>query len=78
MKGRNVNLLIRRFYSLRQCIISPHREIRIMGLRALRLLVEGPDDVEIMMVHQLDIFSARYNIDSNYSIIMLITYITEL
>jgi rapamycin-insensitive companion of mTOR len=30
-----------------------------MGLRALRLLVEGPNDVEIMMIHQLDIFSAR-------------------
>lgn len=45
--------------SLRQCIISPNREIRILGLRALRLLVEGPNDVEIMMVHQLDIFSAR-------------------
>lgn len=30
-----------------------------MALRALRLLVEGPNDVETMMVHQLDIFTAR-------------------
>lgn len=30
-----------------------------MGLRALRLLVEGPDDVEMMMVYQMDIFCAR-------------------
>ncbi|GAN00739.1 cytosolic regulator pianissimo [Mucor ambiguus] len=45
--------------SLRQCIISPHREIRIMGLRALRLLVEGTDDVKMMMVYQMDIFCAR-------------------
>lgn len=44
---------------LRQCIISPNREIRIMALRALRMLVEGPDDVKIMMIHQIDIFSAR-------------------
>ncbi|GAA5806120.1 hypothetical protein HPULCUR_011649 [Helicostylum pulchrum] len=44
---------------LRQCIVSPNREIRIMALRALRLLVEGPNDVEIMMIHQLDIFSTR-------------------
>lgn len=47
------------FYSLRQCIVSPNREIRIMALRALRLLVEGPNDVEIMMIHQIDIFSTR-------------------
>ncbi|RCI05307.1 hypothetical protein CU098_010819 [Rhizopus stolonifer] len=44
---------------LRQCIISPHREIRIMGLRALRLLVEGPEDVERIMSYQLDIFCVR-------------------
>lgn len=30
-----------------------------MALRALRMLVEGPDDVKIMMIHQIDIFSAR-------------------
>lgn len=30
-----------------------------MGLRALRLLVEGPDDVKMMMVYQMDIFCAR-------------------
>lgn len=55
--GLHVEILS--LFSLRQCIISPDREIRIMGLRALRLLVEGPDDVEMMMIHQLDIFCAR-------------------
>lgn len=55
----NLIFCITFFFSLRQCIISPHREIRIMALRALRLLVEGPNDVEIMMIHQIDIFSTR-------------------
>ena len=31
-----------------------------MGLRALRLLVEGPDDIKLMMDYQIDIFSMRY------------------
>ncbi|CEI92483.1 hypothetical protein RMCBS344292_06740 [Rhizopus microsporus] len=44
---------------LRQCIVSPTKEIRIMGLRALRLLVEGPDDIKLMMDYQIDIFSMR-------------------
>lgn len=31
-----------------------------MGLRALRLLVEGSDDIKLMMDYQIDIFSMRY------------------
>lgn len=30
-----------------------------MGLRALRLLVEGPEDVKMMMDYQIDIFCTR-------------------
>ncbi|KAI9485740.1 MAG: Rapamycin-insensitive companion of mTOR, N-term-domain-containing protein [Benjaminiella poitrasii] len=44
---------------LRRCIVSLHREIRMMGLRALRLLVEGPEDVKIMMDYHLDLFCTR-------------------
>lgn len=46
-------------YSLRQCIASPSREIRVMSLRTIRHLVEGPEDVELMMKMQMDIFIAR-------------------
>ncbi|KAG0742053.1 hypothetical protein G6F57_008738 [Rhizopus arrhizus] len=44
---------------LRQCIVSPTKHIRIMGLRALRLLVEEPNDIKLMMDYQIDIFSVR-------------------
>lgn len=46
--------------SLRQCIASPNREVRLVALRTLRHLVEGPSDVEIMMNMQIDIFIIRY------------------
>ncbi|ORZ19033.1 Rapamycin-insensitive companion of mTOR, N-term-domain-containing protein [Absidia repens] len=44
---------------LRQCIASPNREIRVLGLRALRHLVNDQTDVELMMQMQLDIFIVR-------------------
>ncbi|KAI8987675.1 Rapamycin-insensitive companion of mTOR, N-term-domain-containing protein [Mycotypha africana] len=44
---------------LRRCIVSPYREIRLQGLRALRLLVEGPNDVQQIMAFQIDIFCVR-------------------
>ncbi|KAI8088648.1 Rapamycin-insensitive companion of mTOR, N-term-domain-containing protein [Halteromyces radiatus] len=44
---------------LRQCIASPHREVRVLGLRALRHLVDDPVDVELMMQMQIDIFIVR-------------------
>ncbi|KAI9257881.1 Rapamycin-insensitive companion of mTOR, middle domain-containing protein [Sporodiniella umbellata] len=44
---------------LRQCIVSPTKHIRIMGLRALRLLVEEPNDIKIMMDYHIDLFSVR-------------------
>ncbi|KAI7903798.1 Rapamycin-insensitive companion of mTOR, N-term-domain-containing protein [Cokeromyces recurvatus] len=44
---------------LRQSMVSPYKEIRIMVLRALRLLVEGPEDVEMMIYYHLDVFCAR-------------------
>ncbi|RCH97274.1 hypothetical protein CU098_004610, partial [Rhizopus stolonifer] len=46
-------------FCLRQCVVSPTKHIRIMGLRALRLLVEEPDDIKIMMDYQIDLFSVR-------------------
>ncbi|KAI9498276.1 Rapamycin-insensitive companion of mTOR, middle domain-containing protein [Zychaea mexicana] len=44
---------------LRQCIAGPNREVRVMSLRNLRHLVEGPADVKIMMDMQIDIFIVR-------------------
>ncbi|KAF7728197.1 hypothetical protein EC973_006591 [Apophysomyces ossiformis] len=44
---------------LRQCIASPHGEIRVMGLRTLRHLVEEPADVELMVHMQIDVFIVR-------------------
>ncbi|KAI7853777.1 Rapamycin-insensitive companion of mTOR, middle domain-containing protein [Circinella umbellata] len=44
---------------LRQCIAGPNREVRVMSLRNLRHLVEGPTDVKIMMDMQIDIFIVR-------------------
>ncbi|SAL99279.1 hypothetical protein [Absidia glauca] len=44
---------------LRQCIASPNKEIRVLGLRALRHLVDDQTDVELMMQMQIDIFIVR-------------------
>ncbi|KAI9307439.1 Rapamycin-insensitive companion of mTOR, N-term-domain-containing protein [Cunninghamella echinulata] len=44
---------------LRLCIASPNREIRVLGLRALRHLVDDQSDVELMMQMQMDIFIVR-------------------
>ncbi|CAO3591777.1 unnamed protein product [Absidia cylindrospora] len=44
---------------LRQCIASPNTEVRVLGLRALRHLVDDQFDVELMMQMQIDIFIVR-------------------
>ncbi|KAI7866417.1 Rapamycin-insensitive companion of mTOR, N-term-domain-containing protein [Spinellus fusiger] len=44
---------------LRQCIASPTKEVRIMALRTLRHLVEGPADVELIVQMQVGVFITR-------------------
>ncbi|KAI9321769.1 Rapamycin-insensitive companion of mTOR, middle domain-containing protein [Dichotomocladium elegans] len=44
---------------LRQCIASPSREVRVMSMRALRHLVEGPEDVKLMVKLQIYVFIIR-------------------
>ncbi|ORX62115.1 hypothetical protein DM01DRAFT_1298682 [Hesseltinella vesiculosa] len=52
---------------LRQCIASPNRELRVLGFRALRHLVNEAFDVEVMMQLHMDIFIVRaMTRDSDY------------